>query len=380
MNRSAHTNYIEREGEGKVGGIARRPSIPFAGMSLEESIRSKSKISLLAVAVAGVLVVGFFDYITGYQISMFLFYGVPILFSVWFLDWKSTTLVVLLSAIAWWWADRATGHPYFSSWLEIWETVVRLLFFVFVAIGGTAMKSRRDSMMELVANMHRMRELEREVVAAGERERHRIGADLHDGLCQYLAGITCVTNSLHEDLASLFPPLAGTAAELDELLKEAVVQARNMARGIAPVQMEDDGLVLALDELAANMRRIHEIDCDFDTEGESRVPDCEVATHLYLIAQEATSNALRHGQATSISIRLRVDDNEIRLSIRDNGVGIQDAAGSTTGMGLRSMRYRAGVLNGTIDITSAGEGGTEVCCRAPLTVGVPAPSAPVHAS
>jgi len=348
-------------------------------MSLEESIRCKSKFSLLALAVAGVLVVGFFDYITGYQISMFLFYGVPILFSVWFLDWRSTTLIVLLSAIAWWWADRATGHPYFASWLEVWETVVRLLFFVFVAIGGTAMKSRRDSMMELVANMRRMRELEREVVAAGERERHRIGADLHDGLCQYLAGITCVTNSLHEDLARLFPPLAGTAAELDELLKDAVVQARNIARGIAPVQMEDDGLVLALDELAANTRRIHEIDCDFDTEGEIRVPDCEIATHLYLIAHESTSNALRHGHATSISIRLRVDANEIRLSIRDNGIGIHDAAASTTGMGLRSMRYRAGVLNGALDITSVRGNGTEVCCRAPLTA-APAPPAPVHAS
>jgi signal transduction histidine kinase len=234
--------------------------------------------------------------------------------------------------------------------------------------------------MELVANMHRMRELEREVVAAGERERHRIGADLHDGLCQYLAGITCVTNSLHEDLARLFPPLAGTAAELDVLVKDAVVQARNIARGIAPVQMEDDGLVLALDELAANTRRIHEIDCDFDTEGETRVPDCEIATHLYHIAQEATSNALRHGHATSISIRLRVDDNEIMLSIRDNGIGFQDAGSSTTGMGLRSMRYRAGVLDGTIDITRVREGGTEVCCRAPLTSPVPAPPAPVHAS
>jgi signal transduction histidine kinase len=228
--------------------------------------------------------------------------------------------------------------------------------------------------------MHRMRELEREVVAAGERERHRIGADLHDGLCQYLAGITCVTNSLHEDLARLFPRLAATAAELDELLKDAVVQARNIARGIAPVQMEDDGLVLALDELAANTRRIHEIYCDFDTEGESRVPDCEIATHLYLIAQESTSNALRHGRATSISIRLIVDDNEIRLSIRDNGIGYQDGASSATGMGLRSMRYRAGVLNGTLDIARVREGGTEVCCRAPFPVATPAPQSPIHAN
>jgi signal transduction histidine kinase len=335
-------------------------------MSLEESIRSQSKAALLAAAVAGVLVVGFFDYITGYQVSMFLFYGAPIMFAVWFMDRKATSLIVLLSAIMWWWADRASGHPYIANWLEAWETVVRLLFFVFVAIGGTAMKSRRDSMMELVANLRRMRELEREVVAAGERERRRIGADLHDGLCQYLAGITCVTNSLREDLRKDCPPLADTAVELDELMKEAVVQARNIARGIAPVQMEDDGLVFALDELAASTSRIHEVACSFESEDGSRIADCEVATHLYRIAQEATSNAVRHGHATEISIRLKVEGDQITLAIRDNGIGIREESRGSTGMGLRSMRYRAGVLNGMIEISAPREGGTLVSFRAPL--------------
>jgi signal transduction histidine kinase len=226
--------------------------------------------------------------------------------------------------------------------------------------------------------MRRTRELEREVVAASERERHRIGADLHDGLCQYLAGITCMTNSLREDLQRLCPQLAGTAAELDELLKESVVQARNIARGIAPVHMEEYGLVLALDELAATTRRIHEIHCEFDTEGEIRVADCEVATHLYLIAQEATSNALRHGHSTIIAIGLHVDRGEIKLTVRDNGIGLPEDGAAPNGMGMRSMRYRAGVLNGSIEIGNAPGGGTLICCHAPLAAAKE--PEPVHAS
>ncbi|HEX4084414.1 MAG TPA: sensor histidine kinase [Chthoniobacteraceae bacterium] len=335
-------------------------------MSFEQTIGVYPKSLRLIAAILGVLIVGLFDYLTGYQVSFFLFYGVPILFSVWFLDWKCTSLIVMMSAVAWYWADRASGHPYFASWLEIWETVVRLVFFVIVAIAGTAVKSRRDSMLEQVANMNRMRELEREVIAASERARHRIGADLHDGLCQHLAGITCVTKSLHEDLVRLFPPLAPMAEELDDLLKDAVVQARNIARGIAPVHMDDEGIIFALDELAATVRRMQEIHCEFESVGEGLSVDCEMATHLYYIAQEAASNAFRHGHATEIYIDLRVEDKEVILSIRDNGAGIADAAENSSGMGLRSMKYRAGVLNGSIEIARRPEGGTRIECRAPL--------------
>jgi signal transduction histidine kinase len=335
-------------------------------MTLEETFKTMSKLLLLALAIFGVGVVGIFDFITGYQVSFFLFYGVPILFSVWFLNRACTGLIVLLSAVAWSWADRASGHLYFTNWLEIWETTFRLVFFVFIAVGGTAMKSRRDSMLERLTNMNRMRELEREVVAASERERHRIGADLHDGLCQYLAGLTCMTKSLHEDLTRHADPLAGTAGELDTMLKDAVVQARNIARGIAPVQMDEDGLVFALDELSATVRRIQNIHCEFDSEGDVRVGDCEMATHLYYIAQEAVSNAIRHGKPATIFIGLQTEDRQLILSIEDNGVGIRENCEPAAGMGLRTMRYRAGVLDGELTITGRPGGGVRVSCHVPL--------------
>ena len=143
-------------------------------MSFVSYCRSQSQSSLLSLALVGVLLVGLFDYVTGYEISLFLFYAGPILFAVWFLDRKSTI------------SDRARQrHRLVVGGLEGGPSLFcRLganlgdrraaLFFTFVAIGGTAIKSRRDSMEEWLADMRRLRELERDIVA-----RQRAGAAAH---------------------------------------------------------------------------------------------------------------------------------------------------------------------------------------------------------
>jgi len=347
-------------------------------MTFAHYCRSLSTRTLMCLTLAAVLLVGFFDFITGYEVSFFLFYAGPILFSVWFLDRKFTVLVVLLSGIVWWWADWQAGHPYFASWVQFWETGMQLGFFSFVAIGGTAMKARRDSLAAAVAGMRRLRELERDIVAASEREQQRIGADLHDGLCQYLAGLTCMTGSLRDDLAERFQPEAETAAELHDLLKEAIVHARSIARGIAPVHMDEAGLASALEELAATTRRLYEIECAYEQEGEVLIPGRDAATHLYRIAQEAISNAVHHGHAGRVSIHLALRGERVFLTIEDDGIGIPQPEPQGQGMGLRSMRYRASVLGGSLEIAPMPDGGTRVSCRAPFPT--PADAGSIHAN
>jgi signal transduction histidine kinase len=328
---------------------------------------SQSPASLLILALLTVLVVGFFDYITGYEISFFLFYAGPILFAVRFMDKKATILVVLVSAIVWWWADWKSGHPYIATWVQTWETCVRLVFFTFVAIGGTAIKAYRDNVERWMADMRRVRELERDLVAVSEREQQRIGQDLHDGLCQYLAGVACATGSLRDDLSERYQPEAESAAEIHEMMRDAIVQARNIARGIAPVHMDDTGLVSGLAELATNTRRMHEIDCTFESDGEVLISRPEISIHLYRIAQEATSNAIRHGGSTVVRIRLAKTADHVTLTVDDNGSGIDLARPPGGGMGLRSMQYRAAVMNGTIDVSPGAKRGTRVFCSAPLS-------------
>jgi len=228
-----------------------------------------------------------------------------------------------------------------------------------------------------MTDMRRLRELERDIVNASEREQQRIGADLHDGLCQYLAGIACVTGSLRDDLSERFQPESETAAELHGLLRDAIVQARNIARGIAPVHMDEAGLASALEDLAATTARLQDVDCTFESEGDVLIENREISTHLYRIAQEATSNALRHGRASAVAIRLGINAGELILTIDDNGIGIDPTRSPGSGMGLRSMQYRAGVLDGEIEISALPGSGTRVCCRAPLPA--PANTGSIHA-
>jgi signal transduction histidine kinase len=209
-------------------------------MSFTRYCRKQSKYSLLAMALLGVLFVGYLDYITGYEVSLFLFYAGPILYAVWFTDRNCTILVVLLSAVVWWWADAMAGHPYATTWVHVWETGVRLVFFGFVGIGGSALKSRQLSIEAWATNIEQVRELERAIVAAGEREQERLGADINDGLCQYLGGLVWFTGSLRDHLSERCRPEARLAGELHELLRDAIVQARNIAHEMPALRQEKE--------------------------------------------------------------------------------------------------------------------------------------------
>lgn len=317
-------------------------------------------------ALVLMLFIGWLDYITGYYISFFIFYAFPILMTVRYCDRKSAILMALLSGIVWWWADWKTGHPYFVEWGQIWETNVRLAFFMFVVIGGTAIKTKHEAVRAQLQAINRQRELEREIVVSGEREQQRIGRDLHDGLCQFLAGIGFAASSLKDDLRAKFDSDAEAAAEIEELLRDAVMQARNVARGLAPVQIDDEGLVAALGELAANTSRLCNLPCEFVRNTGPFEPAAEVATHLYRIAQEATNNAVKHAQATALHISLEQAAETIRLTVRDNGVGLLEGSERFGGMGFKTMQYRARSIGAELSITSL-RTGTTVSCLLPMS-------------
>ena len=315
----------------------------------------QSKWTILFEATVLTLVIGYFDYITGYEVSVFVFYAIPILFAVWFGDKHGSIFMALLCAIVWWWADEKAGHPYILNWVESYNTVVRLIFFLFVVSGGRALKAQ----FEL---LERTQRLEREIIKISEREQQRIGQDLHDGLCQYLAAIGCAASSLRNDLQKINSPEAPAAAEIAELLKQGVTQTRNLSRGLFPVQMDEAGLESALDELAASASRLFNIECEFESIGHVPIYDNAAATHLYRISQEALNNATRHGQASKVSIWLMEDDDIVTLSIADNGKGLPKAPGKIDGMGLKIMDYRARLIEGRLEFGDNPGGGVVVTC------------------
>jgi two-component system sensor histidine kinase NreB len=208
--------------------------------------------------------------------------------------------------------------------------------------------------------------LEKQILEISERERRRIGQDLHDGLGQHLAGIELMVQSLEGKLQSSSKADAEQAGRISQYVRDAIRQAKSLARGLSPVEFEANGLMSALQELALNVRDIFRVNCSFRARTPVPVPDNAVATHLFRIAQEATSNAVKHGSASNIEIELDRSPTELMLSIADDGRGFTPRENSS-GMGLRIMSYRAGMIGGAVEVESKKDKGTKVVCTAPFS-------------
>ena len=275
--------------------------------------------------------------------------------------------MALMASITWWWADVQAGHPYLRSWLEGWEVFVRCNFFIITAIGTSALRQQRDASASRIALLEYSQRLEHEIIGISERERERIGQDLHDGICQSLAALSCSAASLKGDLDQHgLAAEAKVADRLTDALREVIVQTRNLARGLVPVQMDESGLASALEELAGSTSRLHGIRCTYESSGSPVIHDNAAAMHLYRIAQEAINNATKHGKATQVAISFAVDDGSTTLRIADNGLGLSKTRSEGDGMGLGLMHYRARLTGGQLNIEEPAEGGTVICCEVPL--------------
>ena len=205
-------------------------------------------------------------------------------------------------------------------------------------------------------------ELETEILAISEREQRRLGQDLHDDLCQQLAGIEFLSQGLASHLAARSPKGHSQAREIARMVQHAMTQTRELARGLSPVRFEAEGLAEALRGLAASTRRIFGCDCRFRCHPSVRVREHTAAIHLFRIAQEAVSNAVKHGRARRIEMTLAAADGAVALRVRDDGCGIPRKLPNSKGMGLRIMRYRAEVIGGSLSVQRGPRGGTWVAC------------------
>lgn len=207
------------------------------------------------------------------------------------------------------------------------------------------------------------RRLEKQILEISEQEQERIGQDLHDGLCQLLSGIKFKTTLLEQKLQAKAPVEARDARAIEGLLNSAIERARNIARGLHPVELEARGLMSALEELAAHAAGDYGIPCVCRFRKPVFIHDHTLARHLYRIAQEAISNAAKHSQARRIQVWLTANSEWLVLTVRDNGVGLPARLKRKIGMGLPLMQYRARTIGATLELRSRPGGGTTVTCR-----------------
>jgi PAS domain S-box-containing protein len=208
--------------------------------------------------------------------------------------------------------------------------------------------------------------LEKEILEINDRVQRRIGQDLHDGLCQQLAGVELMCQVLEQKLKAKAKTDSARLGEIGGHVREAISQARLMARGLSPIVLESEGLMSGLKELASNTENVYGISCQFECDELVLVNDHAAATHLFRIAQEAVSNAIRHGRATQLQVRLKQLDEGLLLEITDNGRGFNSNK-NTGGMGLRIMQSRATTIGGKLTIEEGAGGGVRVTCTVALS-------------
>ncbi len=333
-------------------------------MSLSKAFSKQPRAFIVAEMVALLVVIGILDIITGYEIRLLPFYAAPVFVISWFCGKKMGIVGGLVGGLVSLAADWMSHDPDLSGWTESWEVARHLGTCLVIALVGSALKAKSEIAAGRIALLERSQRLEHQIVNISDAEQRRIGRDLHDGLCQYLAALTCSATSLRDDLQQLqLPAEAKAADEVARLLQDAVVQTRDLARGLIPAHVGNVGLSAALESLAQSVTRLHGVTCKFQFRGELANCDARIATHLYRIAQEAINNATRHGKARNIAISLDAADHRLTLGVLDDGVGISNR-GEKTGMGLAIMDCRARLTGGELKIEQPTTGGTMISCTA----------------
>jgi signal transduction histidine kinase len=222
---------------------------------------------------------------------------------------------------------------------------------------------RLDQIEATAGKFSRQELLEREILEIADREKQYIGRELHDGLCQSLAGIAALGSVLSKSLAaSAQPGPAAAASEIVRLLNEAIAEARDLAHGLSGIGLNGAGLVGDLETLARIVRDTYSASCTFAWDGRCPRLGTETETHLVRIAQEAVRNAFTHGRADEVDISLECVNGSGLLSIWDNGGGLFEDALNHRGIGLHTMEYRARVIGGSLSIARRSNGGTMVAC------------------
>jgi len=215
----------------------------------------------------------------------------------------------------------------------------------------------------LVEEISRRKKLEQEILSISSLIMGDIGRDIHDNLCQDIAVLGIMAAVLEGRLIR-----AGLRAESEEAAAiarqagETAVKAKDMARGLYPVELEAKGIVSAVELLISAARKGREIAIKLEMTRGFCVRDSQKAFHLFRIVQEALGNALKYSQASEIRIGLYMDRENITVEVADNGVGIPQGAQEEGGMGLQIMKYRASVIGGELRIRSK-ETGTTISCR-----------------
>jgi signal transduction histidine kinase len=321
-------------------------------------------------ALAVVAIVGIADYVTSQDVSFSVFYVLAVGLAAWFVGKGSAVVISLFSVAVSLTGDLVAGTRHSSLFVAFWNTSMVLAFYAIVTMLLTRLRTstselesrvqeRTAALTGLIVERER---LEHELLEISEREQRRIGHDLHDSLGQHLTGAALACQVLEQKLAVRHAVEASDAQKVVELVEEGIALSRSLAKGLHPIELKAEGLMQALEELASTSATLFMISCRFDCESPVLIDDPATSGHLYRIAQEAISNAVKHGKARNVVLHLETLEDGILLQVIDDGVGLPAGPAQSHGMGMRIMAHRADMIGAVLRVRRGESVGTIISC------------------
>lgn len=218
---------------------------------------------------------------------------------------------------------------------------------------------------QLLQEVEERKSLEKEILGISEREKRLVGQELHDSIGQQFAGIAFMTKVLEQRLAEKDPEEAKKAAQIAQLVNDAMEQARGLAKGLHPVDLNSGNLSSALEELAITTGKLFNVHCDLKCDRPYQEYSAETAVHIYRIVQEAITNAVKHGNAKNIHIGLARATNKSVLTVKSDGRDFPHLSRGNSGMGLHIIDHRVEMIGGSKDIRQGEQNGTILTCVFP---------------
>lgn len=336
-------------------------SHPLSAIKFHKTKTAQGLITLCLLGGVAAL-----DFFTAYEHTLFLFYLVPVLHLWRWAGQGAAFGMAFLCTLVWLLVNLAEGQPHHDFLMIFSDTIARLAVFLMIIVLLSTRQELQALVKQRTAKLQREIEertqLEKELLGIAEAEQRRIGQDLHDSLGQHLTGIALAGKVLVKKLEDQSAAESSSAGRLVQMTEEAIEITRKLARSLHPIELRSDGLADALQNLAANISKASGVDCIFVRSGGELTLGIDTCGQLFRIAQEAASNALRHGHASQIIISLEGARDKILLSVTDNGAGLPADARTKNGLGLRIMDYRARMIGAKFDVQNLPAGGARALC------------------
>jgi signal transduction histidine kinase len=324
----------------------------------------------VALSALLLILVTITDYVTGYELLFSIFYLLPVGILSWVVSPLAGVVASIVAVSVSLVGDLASGAQYSSEFVPYWNVLISISFYLTMVVVLTKLRTVRDELERRVLErttalrdeIHERKQLEIMLTDVSDREQQRIGIDLHDGLCQHLTGTALAAQVLKVQIEGKSPAEAAQADRLVTMIETGISLSRSVARGLAPVDLDERGLMTALRELSNMTTEQSGIRCQLRLPEPVLLRSSHVTTQLFRIAQEAVRNAVKHSRARLIQIGLSRADGEVVLVVDDDGIGLPDRPSASGGMGLHIMRHRASIIGAAFEAQQL-ERGTRIEVR-----------------